>query len=184
MRERTSDILSIKRAFNNMIINVADVLISEGSTRNFHLMEHDYVKLDFTLRNALHFQIGDFIEDPIFGKFVLTSEQMPAYNQTTGGYDYSLRFDADYYLWGNKVFMLTANNEQNTRVRKETDWCLTDKLSVHLDEIIHNLTLLGYSGYTYSITAESLLSGSPVRCMTCIRRAAVIRPSGAGISSK
>ena len=153
MRERTNNILAIKRKIGNATIEVANVLISEGSTRNFHLMEHDYVKLDFTLRTAKHFRIGDFIEDPIFGKFVLTSEQMPTYNQTTGGYDYSLRFDAYYWLWKNKVFMLTANNEQNTRVRKETDWCLTDKLSVHLDEIIHNLTLLGYS-YTYEITAE------------------------------
>ncbi len=155
MRERTSGILDIKRkgSLGNIQI-VASVLISEGSTRNFHLMEYDYVKLDFTLKNAKHFRIGDYIDDPIFGRFVLTSEQMPTYNQTTGGYDYSLRFDAYYYLWQNKTFMLTANNEQNTRVRKETDWCLTDKLSVHLDEIIHNLNLLGYSGYSYSITAE------------------------------
>ena len=154
MKERTSNTLKICRRKNVGVSIVATILISEGSTRNFHLMEHDYVKLDFTLKNALHFRIGDYIEDPIFGKFVLTSEQMPAYNQTTGGYDYSLRFDAYYYLWKNKLFMLTANNEQNTRVRKETDWCLTDKLSVHLDEIIHNLTLLGYTGYSYSITAE------------------------------
>ncbi len=154
MRERTSDILEIKRTGNLAMPVIASVLISEGSTRNFHLMEHDYVKLDFTLKTAKHFRIGDYIEDPIFGKFVLTSEQMPTYNQTTGGYDYSLRFDAYYWLWKNKVFMLTANNELNTRVRKETDWCLTDKLSVHLDEIIHNLNLLGYSGYNYSITAE------------------------------
>ena len=154
MRERTNNILAIKRKIGNATQEVANVLISEGSTRNFHLMEHDYIKLDFTLRTAKHFRIGDFIEDPIFGKFVLTSEQMPSYNNSTGGHDYSLRFDAYYYLWQNKVFMLTANNEQNTRVRKETDWCLTDKLSVHLDEIIHNLTLLGYTGYTYSITAE------------------------------
>ncbi len=154
MRERTSEILHIKRRSGNVSLNFASVLISEGSTRNFHLMEHDYIKLDFTLKNAEHFRIGDYIEDPIFGKFVLTSEQMPTYNQTTGGFDYSLRFDAYYWLWKNKVFMLTANNEQNTRVRKETDWCLTDKLSVHLDEIIHNLNILGYSGYSYEITAE------------------------------
>lgn len=154
MRERTSDILHIRRTNAGATNHVASVLISESSTRNFHLMEHDYIKLDFTLDTAIHFMIGDFVEDPIFGKFVLTSEQMPTYNQTTGGYDYSLRFDAYYYLWKNKVFMLTANNEQNTRVRKETDWCLTDKLSVHMDEIIHNLNLLGYSGYSYSITAE------------------------------
>lgn len=154
MRERTNEILSIQRTINNSAIHVADVLISEGSTRNFHLMEYDYIKLDFTLKTAKHFRIGDYIDDPIFGKFVLTSEQMPAYNQITGGFDYSLRFDAYHYLWQNKVFMLTANNEQNTRVRKETDWCLTDKLSVHLDEVIHNLTILGYSGYSYEITAE------------------------------
>lgn len=155
MNERSNATININRErSNHVIMNVASVLIGEGSTRNFHLMEHDYIKLDFTLKNALHFRIGDFIEDPIFGKFMLTSEQMPNYNQTTGGYDYSLRFDADYWLWKNKVFMLTANNEQNTRVRKETDWCLTDQLSVHLDEIIHNLNVLGYTGYSYAITAE------------------------------
>lgn len=155
MRERTSDILDIQRKRDSgAMMPVASVIIGESSTRNFHLMEYDYIKLDFTLKTAKHFRIGDYIEDPIFGKFVLTSEQMPSYNQTTGGYDYSLRFDAYYWLWKNKVFMLTANNEQSNRVRKETDWCLTDKLSVHLDEIINNLSVLGYSGYTYEITAE------------------------------
>ncbi len=156
MRERTSEFIEIDRHPYGVLQPemVAIVLIGEGSTRNFHLMEHDYVKLDFTLKTAKHFKIGDYIEDPIFGRFVLTSEQMPTYNQTTGGYDYSLRFDANYWLWKNKTFMLTANNEHNTRVRKETDWCLTDKLSVHLDEIIHNLNIIGYSGYSYSITAE------------------------------
>ena len=135
---------------------VASVLITAGSVRVFSLMTSDYIQLNFTLESAVYFQIGDFVDDELFGRFVLSSDQMPNYNVTYGGYDYTLKFDKEYRLWSNKIFMLTTLDAHDTRIRKESDWCLTDKLSVHLDEVIHNLSILGYSGYSYVIesTAE------------------------------
>ena len=115
------------------------------------LMQYDYIKLSFTLRNAVNFKIGDYIDDEIFGRFYLTKQQMPTYNVSTGGYDYELKFNAHYYRWANKVFMLTSVPTGGSRMRKETDWCLTDQLSVHLDEVIHNLNILGYTGISYTI---------------------------------
>lgn len=148
MQERSRSIVDIKRGN----ATIASVLITEGSVRAFQLMEYDYIQLEFTLAQAVYFEVGDYVDDEIFGKFVITSHQMPNYNTTTGGYDYSLRFDAEYRKWGNKVFMLTSvPADGGDRIRKETDWCLTDKLSVHLDEVIHNLNILGYTGVTYTI---------------------------------
>ena len=155
MEERSRSIVDIKRSASPADIVVASVLITDGSVRTFSLMQSDYVQLNFSLDAAVYFEIGDYIDDEIFGRFVVTSHQMPNYNTTTGGYDYTLKLDAEYYLWKNKIFMLTTYDANENRIRKETDWCLTDKLSVHLDEVIHNLTILGYT-YTYQIesTAE------------------------------
>ena len=161
MRERLQSTVEIKRYVQGGIsgqydipLTVATVSITDGSVRAFMLMQYDYVRLVFSLNSAVNFKVGDWIEDEIFGRFVITKPQMPTYNTTTGGYDYNLQFDAPYYLWANKVFMLTTVNTSNNCVRKETDWCLTDKLETHLDEVINNLTILGYTGYTYSVTAE------------------------------
>lgn len=155
MEERSRSIVDIKRAASPADIVVASVLITDGSMRIFSLMQSDYVQLNFSLDAAVYFEIGDYIDDEIFGRFVVTEHQMPNYNTATGGYDYTLKLEALYYLWKNKVFMLTALDSQDNRVRKETNWCLTDKLSVHLDEVIHNLTILGYTGYTYQIEATA-----------------------------
>ena len=143
---------------------MATVPITEGSVRSFMLMQYDYVRLSFTLRTAVNFRIGDFINDEVFGRFYITKQQMPTYNLSTGGYDYDLQFNAHYYRWANKVFMLTSIPTGGSRVRKETDWCLTDKLSVHLDEVIHNLNILGYTGITYTIE-DSATQATEVRSL-------------------
>lgn len=155
MEERSRSIVEIKRSASPADIVVASVLITEGSVRVFSLMQSDYIQLNFSLGSAVYFEIGDYVDDEIFGRFVVTSHQMPNYNVNTGGYDYTLKLDKEYRLWANKMFMLTTLDQNQQRIRKENDWCLTDKLSVHLEEVIHNLTILGYN-YSYQIenTAE------------------------------
>lgn len=165
MNERRQAEIEIKRPSTsqfNVERTIATVLITEGSVRSFMLMQYDYIRLTFTLKNAVNFKIGDYIDDEIFGKFYITEQQMPTYNVTTGGYDYDLKFNAHYYRWANKVLMLTSVPTGGSRVRKETDWCLTDQLSVHLDEVIHNLNILGYTGISYTIE-ESAEKAAEVR---------------------
>lgn len=127
-----------------------EVPITERSVRRFSLMQDDYIQLEFSLAEAEHFAIGDYVVDAVFGKFVVTTEQMPKYNTNTGGYDYSLRLDADYMAWQNRLFCLVADSR-----RMETSWRLTDTLAHHAQQIVANLDVIGITGYSVSVTADN-----------------------------
>lgn len=156
MRARTSADITIKRPTgysptHEMYYGTMEVVpITARSRRKFSLMSEDSITLEFSLRNAKQFKIGDFIDDELFGRFFLTTEQMPKYNANTGGYDYSLRFDAEYRVWGNWVHCLVSEGE-----RMEASWSLTDRLEVHAQQVIANLEALGYNGYTLDISASN-----------------------------
>lgn len=154
MRERTSADITIYRGQN--ATHVATVPISEGSVRVFSLMKEDYIELRFSLLTAVYFEVGDYVDDELFGRFLVTRHQMPSYNESTGGFDYTLRLNAEYMKWGNWTFKMTTDAD-GTRVRKESDWSLTDTLSVHAQEILNNLSVLGDScgGTAYSVSVES-----------------------------
>lgn len=146
MKERTSATIDIKR--NNSIVST--VLISPQCVRIFRLMESDCIKLVFDSDAPIRFCIGDYIDDVIFGRFMLTKAQKPDYNNSNGAYHYELQFDAPYYQWKNWLFMLTVPIVRRPRLRREASWTLTNKLSEHLNEIINNLNILGEQ-YTYQI---------------------------------
>ena len=141
MIQRTRVNIAIHRSSDNEtgVVNVATVPITEKSVRKFMLMQEDYIQLEFSLSEAVHFAIGDsFTDDELFaGTFVLASEQMPKFNQNTGGYDYSLRFDKDYMAWRNWVHCLIANGQ-----RMEGQWSLTDQLSTHAQQIADGINLI------------------------------------------
>lgn len=122
------------------------VPITQRSVRHFSLMSEDYIQLDFSLAEAIQFNIGSKVVDGIFGTFYITTEQMPKYNTNTGGYDYSLRFDADYMRWKNFLHCLVANGK-----RMETSWALTDRLSVHAQQIADNVNVL------FAVQSSSIL---------------------------
>ena len=133
MNPRSQATIDIKR--NGQIEPVASVLITAKSVRRFMLMQDDYIQLEFSLAAAVHFAIGDFIDD-IFGRFVITDEQMPKVSNTTGGYDYTLRFDKDYKAGKQWLHCLIVNGQ-----RMETCWSLTDRLSVHAQMIADNYNI-------------------------------------------
>lgn len=112
-------------------------------------MAEDCIVLSFNLQESVSFKIGDYIDDEIFGRFYITEEPVPPeYIVDTGAYKYDLTFSREYIGFKNYVFMLTYGS-----TRRETNWTLTDKLSVHLDEIIRNLAILGFS-YSYVINVD------------------------------
>lgn len=113
------------------------VPITPRSIRRFMLMQDDYVQLEFSTPQPIHISIGDYIQDAIFGKFVVTAEQMPRYNQQTGGYDYSLRFDADYMVWRNWLHCLAVGGK-----RMESRWDLTDRLDAQVQQVADNVNII------------------------------------------
>lgn len=158
LKERTTSTITIYRPqTDGSDTEVQTVLITEDSKRVFSLMSEDYIELHFTLAEAVPFEVGDWINDEIFGDFVITEKQMPSYDTTTGGYVYSLKFERPYRKWKNRMFMLTAKLTDGTRVRKEANWSLTAALALHAEEIQNNLVVIGDTtgdGMEYSYIVE------------------------------
>ena len=154
---------------------MATVLITQDSRRVFQLMEEDCIELSFSLAEAVHFMVGDWCDDELFGRFYVCEEQMPAWNERTGGYDYSLRLEAPYMLLRNKVHTLpavvTSNVNTPPLVRKETHWMLTGTLEDHARVVVDNARLSGVDCfnaveggvYPLEITAEKALEH---KCIT------------------
>lgn len=112
--------------------------INEGSKRKFLLMKEDYITLKFSLANPVYFQLGDGVDNDL-GIFELVDLYKPAYNTTTGAYDYELRLDAYYWKWKNKKFFYTPET-----TGREAGWNLTAPLKTHLNVFLDNLKALGY----------------------------------------
>lgn len=152
MKERTSHTIKI---YSSAGTEIVEATIASTSIRKFTLMKEDYIRLDFLTDEAVHIPIGAYIQEPIFGRFVVTEEQMPRYEESTAGYRYELKMDAEYMKLKNKLFMLTYfNNTTGKRTRREATWNLTSKLSDHLDELINNIDVIAGNqhGYSYDVT--------------------------------
>ncbi len=111
IQQRTSAVVTIHYYSGGSTASI-EVPITPRSVRRFSLMQDDYIQLEFSLEEPVNIGIGSYFTDSIFGQFFITSEQMPRYNQTTGGYDYSLRFDKDYMRWKNFLHCLVSNSKR------------------------------------------------------------------------
>ena len=128
--------IEIKRD-NKVFYTLEDVC--EGSKLSYQLMDHHYVILKFTTEEPIYLEVGDSIELPNFGLFELTSAYFPKKNETTGGYDYEVQFDAYYMAWKNKLCKYRPKHGAN-----ETSFKLTSTVDVHMGIILGNLKALGF----------------------------------------
>lgn len=162
MNQRTTADIAIKRG-NNTIVTVP---ITPDARRTYHLMQSDTIKLTFLLATPIHFAVGDYIDDELFGRFIIAREQMPTYDNNTGAYKYDLLFVAPYWMWQNELFMLITEVSGDD-VRKETEWTLTANLATHVGEVCKNLAVFDtsdyYTSFALDITAEK---ADEVHCVT------------------
>ena len=137
---------------------LASTEINEGSKRKFTLMKEDYVSIKFSLSSPIVFGLGSYVETT-YGRFEICDEQRPSYNTNTGGYDYELRFDAEYWKWKNKIFKFTPEAGG-----QEASWNLTATLDVQLGVFLRNLKALGYSynGVDYIFSIDSSVENKAV----------------------
>lgn len=114
------------RAVGATTNDLVEVPITPACRRKFHLMQEDSITLVFSLEYPFPFRVGDYIYDDRFGTFRMREKQMPVFNRSTGGWDYTLRFDKEYWLWENHIFMLAAPKEDRDTeiIRNDT----TDEL--------------------------------------------------------
>ena len=153
------DRITIYDAHGNL---VATVVVGAGSIRRFEVMKEDSVTVRFSMGSAVHFGIGCYADLPDEGgRFYAKNAQAPTYNTATGGYDYELRLDADYWLWENKLFMYTPEDGG-----REASFSLTASLDVHLGVLLRNLKARGYKhggkDYTYTIDGSVSTAAKPI----------------------
>ncbi len=165
MRERTKTNIAIKRAIGTTTITVASVPITEKSVRRFMLMQEDCIVLAFDLPEPIELNIGDYIDDELFGRFVYVRQQMPGYSVSDAAYQYNVTFEAGYRRWANFKFMLTEELS-HSRYRKEVNWTLTADLSTHANEVLNNLVAIGETGYNVTIDTANIKSAAEVRYIT------------------
>ena len=113
--------------------------IGVGSKRNFMLMEHDYLTLKFSTDTPTLLHLGDYVEIENVGRYELTAPTRGELNKSTGGYDYEIRLDAQYWKFKNKLCKFLPQIGSN-----ETNWTYTDTLPNHAQQILFNIRALAY----------------------------------------
>lgn len=143
--------------------------VNTGAKGYYSLMQHDYITLPFSLQSPVEFGIGSYADlresfsDALGGKlakiYKVCDLQTPTYNTATGGYDYTLRLDAYYWLWKNKIFKYTPE-----AAGQEASWSLTASLDVHLGVFLRNLDALGetYGEKEYEFSIDSTVENKAV----------------------
>lgn len=113
--------------------------IGVGSKRNFMLMEHDYLTLKFSTDTPVLLRLGDYVEIENVGRYELTAPTRGELNKSTGGYDYEIRLDAQYWKFKNKLCKFLPQIGSN-----ETSWTYTDTIANHAQQILFNIRALAY----------------------------------------
>ena len=143
--------------------------INVGAKGRFTLMKEDYIILPFSVPNPVYFKLGDYVDlsgvlDESLGGLLskvyeIVDLQKPAFNASTGGYDYKLRMDAYYWKWKNKIFKYTPEHAGH-----EASWSLTAPLDVQLGVFLRNLKALGYTykGKEFEFRIDSTVENKAV----------------------
>ena len=117
---------------------ILEAEINIGSKLSRQLMSDDYITLKFSLLEPIKFELGDFC-DCDFGRYEVVSPYTPSFNESTGGYDYELRLEAEYRKWKNKIFQYRPQYGG-----LEASWSLTAKIDAFMQVFLSNLSARGY----------------------------------------
>lgn len=130
--------------------------INKGSKRKFELMKDDYIMLKFTLEHPVVFGLGTYAECD-FGRFEAVEEQSGTFSNTSGGYGYELKLEADYMKWRNKLFKY----QPEVVGGNEASWSLTAPLATHMGIFLRCLKAWGYKhgGLEYQYLIDETVTG-------------------------
>ncbi len=115
--------------------------IFEGCVEKAELMSEDSIELHFSLAEPVNFPVGSHC-DWNGKRYEVTETQSPSYNVSTGGYDYTLKFDAYYIAWGQRLYKYFPEDEWSGN--RETTFSLTAVLEEHLRLLCRSLNAEGY----------------------------------------
>ncbi len=116
--------------------------IFEGCVEKAELMSEDSIELHFSLAEPANFPVGSHC-DWNGKRYEVTDAQSPSYNVSTGGYDYTLKLEAYYMAWKQRLYKYIPEEEGvgNT----ETSFSFTSALAEHARLICRCLNADGYT---------------------------------------
>lgn len=126
--------ISIYRGDEELI----QVPINYGSKARKELMKEDSITLVFSSDELYKFVTGDYINDNNLGYYILIDDYFPVYNESTSGYDYTIKFDAYYYAWNNYLVKLNPSSSP------ELSFSYTRSIKDHANIILENIHLVGF----------------------------------------
>lgn len=127
--------------------------IYEGCIEKFTLMQEDYIELHFKSVDPIYFPIGSHTtwNDK---KYYIIEAQQPSYDESTGGYNYELKFEAYYRAWQMRIYKYSpdVDKENGKNVDKENgtreaEFSLTANLE---NQIITFVRCLNKEGFRYN----------------------------------
>lgn len=142
-------------------VTIFETPANVGATCVCRFMEDEYIELPFSVLSPIHFEIGDYVDladtayddeglpGDIRKKYVVTERQVPAYNTSTGGYDWTLRLRAYYWAWNLRILKFRPRI-----FAQEASWGLTDRIGRFLDIVADNIDAYGFGSVGYSIDSK------------------------------
>lgn len=129
--------VTIKKAADGTVRLNAHVGV--GSKRYFILMKHDYITLKFSTEKPTLLRLGDYVEIENVGRYEVTDPTRGEANKNTGGYDFDIRLDAQYWKFKNKLMKFMPHVGGS-----ETKWTFTDNIANHGQQVLINIRALAY----------------------------------------
>lgn len=117
--------------------------IYEGCIEKFTLMQEDYIELHFNSVDPIYFPIGSYTtwNDK---KYYIIEAQQPSYDESTGGYNYELKFEAYYRAWQLKIYKYSPDVDKENGTR-EAEFSLTANLENQVSTFVRCLNKEGFS---------------------------------------
>lgn len=123
--------------------------IYEGCIEKFTLMQEDYIELHFNSVDTIYFPIGSHTTWNDKEYYIIEAQQ-PSYDESTGGYNYELKFEAYYRAWQMKIYKYSPDvdkkNDKDNGTR-EAEFSLTANLE---NQIITFVRCLNKEGFRYN----------------------------------
>lgn len=115
--------------------------IYEGCIEKFTLMQEDYIELHFKSVDPIYFPIGSHTTWNDKEYYIIEAQQ-PSYDESTGGYNYELKFEAYYRAWQMKIYKYSPDVDNGTR---EAEFSLTANLENQVNTFVRCLNKEGFS---------------------------------------
>lgn len=144
-------------------MEIAGMNVEEGSVYRYSLMQEECVIINFTTDEAPSVGFGDTIEfgggnglpTQAGGTYVCLTSPNISYDNNSGGYKCSVRYDKSYWMMDNYILKYSP-----VHGKEECSWKLTAQISVFATILARNLSAAGVG--VSSVDVSGVASGEAI----------------------